>query len=57
MKFIYIRENDQNNFKKYMLDNYSIVLKKMETAEYDFEKQIRVLNSLESDFRSLYLKS
>lgn len=47
----------QNNFKKYMLDNYSIVLKKMETAEYDFEKQIRVLNSLESDFRSLYLKS
>lgn len=54
---IYTFNFTQDKFKEYMLNNYSIVLKKMETAEYDFEKQIRVLNSLESDFRSLYLKS
>lgn len=47
----------QDKFKQYMLENYSIELKKMATAEYDFQTQIRVLNSLEMDFRDLYLKS
>jgi hypothetical protein len=47
----------QDKFKQYMLENYSIELKKMATAEYDFQTQIRVLNSLEMDFRGLYLKS
>lgn len=54
---IYTFNFTQEKFKLYMVENYSIELKKMATAEFDFQVQIRVLNSLEMDFRSLYLKS
>ena len=52
---IYTFSFTQNKFKEFMLKTYSIELKKMGTAAHDFETQIRVLNSLESNFRSLYL--
>jgi hypothetical protein len=50
-KDIYSFSFTQEKYIKFILENYSIEIKKFAKAQYDFDEQVNILNSLEDQFR------
>jgi hypothetical protein len=50
---LYLFNFTQEKYKEYILNKYSIEIKKFEKAAYDFDVQKSILNALEQNFRSL----
>lgn len=50
-KDIYSFSFTQEKYVKFILANYSIEIKKFAKAQYDFDEQVNILNSLEDQFR------
>ena len=50
-KDIYSFSFTQEKYVKFILENYSIEIKKFAKAQYDFDEQVNILNSHEDQFR------
>ncbi len=47
----------QEDYKEFIQENYSVEIRKFAKAVFDFDEQIRVLNSLESNFRRQFFEN